>query len=132
LKTQASRMENVKNPYQGKYKRVLCVCSAGVLRSPTAALVLSMKPFEFNTRAAGLDETYALIHVDDVLIEWADEIVCMDEYQQKVLQEATKKPVHNLHIGDSFDYRDKGLMEIITMRAKEIWMTTPPAQRGEG
>ncbi len=49
-----SAMEVSQNPYQGKYKRVLCVCSAGVLRSATTAVVLSKEPFNFNTRSAGL------------------------------------------------------------------------------
>lgn len=78
-----NRKWNSHNEYQGKHKRVLCVCSAGLLRSPTAAWVLSNPPYNFNTRAAGIDVGHALIPVDDVLIEWADEIVCMDEYQQK-------------------------------------------------
>lgn len=116
-----NRAYNAKNPYQGKYKKVLCVCSAGLLRSPTVAWVLSNKPYNFNTRAAGLDASFALIPVDNVLIEWADEIVCMDEYQQLQLKKKTEKPVHNLRIGDSFEYRDKGLVTIIRIRAKEIW-----------
>ena len=43
-----NRLANTQNKYQGKYKKVLCVCSAGLLRSPTAALVLSQEPFNFN------------------------------------------------------------------------------------
>lgn len=116
-----NRKWNSKNEFQMKYKRVLCVCSAGLLRSPTTAWVLSNEPYNFNTRAAGFDVGHALIPVDDVLIEWADEIVCMDEYQQKRLQEKTTKPVHNLKVGDNFEYRDKGLVTIIKIRAKEIW-----------
>lgn len=116
-----NRKWNCKNPYQGKSRRVLCVCSAGLLRSPTTAWVLSNPPYEFNTRAAGIDQGHALIPVDDVLIEWADEIVCMDEYQQKQLKELTHKPVHNLRIGDNFEYRDKGLITIIKIRVNEIW-----------
>lgn len=116
-----NRKWNSKNEFQGKYKRVLCVCSAGLLRSPTTAWVLSNEPYNFNTRAAGLSEGIALIQVDNVLLEWADEIVCMDEYQQKVLKEQTTKPVHNLKVGDNFEYRDKGLVAIIKIRAKEIW-----------
>lgn len=121
VKTEPIRKANAKNPYQGDYKRVLCVCSAGVLRSPTVALVLSMEPFNFNTRAAGLDKAFALVHVDDVLIEWADELVCMDEYQERVLKAATKKPIHNLNIGDSYNYRDPALIAIIKGKAAQIW-----------
>lgn len=118
--TDVNRTWNAKNPYQGKYKRVLAVCSAGLLRSPTVAWVLSNPPYDYNTRAVGIDSGHALIKMDDVLLEWADEILCMDEYQQKVLQERTKKPVFNLNIGDNFEYRDKGLIHIIKMRYDAI------------
>ncbi len=73
-----NRLGNCHNRHQGEAKRVLCVCSAGLLRSPTTAWILGNPPFNFNTRAAGCVDEYALIPVDDVLIEWADEIVCME------------------------------------------------------
>lgn len=111
-----NRLHNATNPFQGKYKRVLAVCSAGLLRSPTVALVLSKEPYNFNTRAAGLDEDFALIKVDDVLLEWADEIVCMDDKQEKILREKTNKRIVNLNINDNYEYRDKGLMELIKRR----------------
>lgn len=115
-----NRMHNCKNPYQEDYKKVLCVCSAGLLRSPTAALVLSQDPYCFNTRAAGLDEGHALIPVDEVLIEWADEIICMDEYQQVRLDAlAPNKPVYNLNIADSYSYRDNKLAEEIREKYDE-------------
>lgn len=115
-----NRKYNSRNPYQGKYKHVLCVCSAGLLRSPTTAWVLSNEPYNFNTRSAGLTDAFALIPVDEVLLEWADEIVCMDEYQKKDLQARTDKPVFNLRIGDNFGYRDKGLCKMIQMRYDEV------------
>ena len=115
-----NRTWNAKNPLQGKYKRVLCVCSAGLLRSPTVAWVLSNPPYDCNTRAVGLEPGHALIRLDDVLLEWADEILCMDEDQQKIVQERTKKPVYNLNIGDNFDYRDKGLVHIIKLHYDAI------------
>lgn len=115
-----NRLHNCKNPYQGKHKRVLAVCSAGLLRSPTVAFVLSMEPYNFNTRACGIDVGHALIPLDDVLLEWADEIVVMDEYQEKRVKEMTSKPVYNLRIGDNFEYRDKGLMVIIKSRYENL------------
>lgn len=108
-----NRLYNCKNPYQGDYKRVLCVCSAGLLRSPTAAFVLANAPFNFNTRAAGLDAGHALIVVDDVLLEWADEIVCMNAMQRAHLQGLTPKPVINLNIPDRFSFRDELLIATI-------------------
>ena len=101
-----NRFENAHNRWQGKYKRVLCVCSAGLLISPTTAFVLSNIPYNYNTRSAGIDSSFALIPVDEVLIEWADEIVCMSEEQKVRLTAITKKPVINLDIEDSFAYRD--------------------------
>ena len=108
-----NRLFNCGNPYQGDFKRVLCVCSAGLLRSPTAALVLSQEPYNFNTRACGLD-SYALIHIDEVLITWADEIVCMSEEQENRLREmVADKPITCLYIRDDFSYRDPELIQLI-------------------
>lgn len=73
-----NRIANSTNQFQGSYKRVLCVCSAGLLRSPTTALVLSQPPYNYNTRAAGLTKEFALVPVDPVLLHWADEVVCMN------------------------------------------------------
>lgn len=111
-----NRLGNTGNRYQGDYKKVLCICSAGLLRSPTAAVVLSLEPFNYNTRAAGLVEEYALILVDDVLIEWADEIVVMDLGQKRELERKFKpllKPIINLDIKDDFVYRDPELIRLI-------------------
>lgn len=74
-----NRMHNIKNPGQGEARKVLTVCSAGILRSPTAAVVLASDPYNYNTRAAGITNEYALIAVDEVLVAWADEIVCMED-----------------------------------------------------
>lgn len=108
-----NRLANSSNGFQGEYKRVLCVCSAGLLRSPTAAFVLSQKPYNYNTRAAGDTKEFALIVVDDVLLEWADEVVCMTLEQKKSLKKRTKKPVVCLEISDSYAYRSPALIELI-------------------
>lgn len=111
-KMSLNRLANIKNPYQGNTKKVLCVCSAGLLRSPTAALVLSWDPFNYNTRAAGLSKEYALIYADNVLCEWADEIVAMSSGQFLDLGEYKNKTI-NLEISDNYPYRDQELMELI-------------------
>lgn len=63
------------NPYQGTDKKVLFVCSMGILRSATAARLYAAK---HNTRAAG---TYpeALVPLTVMLVEWADEIVFVNK-----------------------------------------------------
>lgn len=82
-------------------------------------MVLSQEPFNFNTRAAGIDKEYALIAVDEVLIEWADEIVCMDASQESKLKAMTDKPVYCLGIKDNFEYRNEDLISIITSKYNE-------------
>jgi predicted protein tyrosine phosphatase len=111
-----NRLANCGNKYQGRYKRVLCLCSAGLLRSPTAAWVLSQEPYNFNTRAAGLVPEFALIPVDDVLLNWADEIVVMDSKQAeqvRLLLGGLETPIVVLGIPDNFAYRDPALIDAI-------------------
>lgn len=60
------------NLYEGTDKKVLFVCSAGILRSATAARIYGRK---YNTRCAGTGMEYALIKLDTILMDWADEIV---------------------------------------------------------
>ncbi len=113
------RLWNCSNCYQGKTKKVLCVCSAGLLRSPTVAHILSGPPWNYNTRAAGLD-VYALIPVDQVLVTWADEIVVMEK-DQKVELEASfdvgDTPVTVLGVDDIYEYRQPELVG----RIKEVF-----------
>jgi len=90
VKTLSSRQLNVTNSCQTEAKRVLCVCTAGILRSPTAANVLNQE-FGYNTRSCGVDERFALIPLDEVLLEWADEIVVIDSFStDKTVEIATK------------------------------------------
>ena len=118
-----NRLANCSNRFQGNYKRVLCVCSAGLLRSPTAAWVLSKSPYNYNTRAVGLDKQFALITLDEVLLEWADEFVCMDQDQadevKRRLGILRPKDVISLDIEDSYKYRDPELIEKIKKAYEE-------------
>lgn len=123
-----NRIANSKNEFQGEFKRVLCVCSAGLLRSPTAAVVLSQEPFNFNTRACGLVPQFALVGIDEVLLNWAQEVVCMESDQAHTLRQLTDVPVICLGIADSFPYRDPKLMELIKIN---YILATDKPDRGE-
>jgi predicted protein tyrosine phosphatase len=123
------------NAYQGKHKKVLTICSAGCLRSPTAAHILSSNPWNFNTRCAGTSAEYAIIPVTEALIVWADEIVVMDEWQWKhimdiqnklaeeanMMHEYQYKPIRNLEIEDNYSYRDPELVRIMTEKFTEMY-----------
>ena len=118
--TTMNRLHNCGNPYQDKYKKVLCVCSAGLLRSPTAAYVLSQEPYNFNTRAAGAVADYALFPVDIVHLTWADEIVCMEKAHADVIRPMLKdvlggsqKKIIVLGIPDKYTYRDPEMVKLI-------------------
>ena len=111
------------NSYQGDYKRVLTVCSAGILRSATAAHVLCQRPFNFNTRNVGT-APYALIPLTEDLIQWADEIVCMEsEHKVHVLNRMMDmdlyKPIIVLDIEDNYEYRNPTLVKLIKERYKD-------------
>jgi len=116
-----SRIGNCANRYQGSYKRVLAVCSAGLLRSPTIALILSQSPYNYNTRAAGIESDYALVKVDQVLLEWADEIVCAgDDHAEAIKCMLSSfnlnKPIVSLKLADVYEYRNSKLIKLIKER----------------
>lgn len=112
-----NRLANVRNGYQTEAKRVLCVCSAGLLRSPTTANVLH-REYGFNTRAAGISEEYALILVDQALIAWADEIVWVERHvYDEGLHEWSDMIKHKrnivLDIPDQYEWNNPELRAII-------------------
>lgn len=111
------------NQFQGDYKRVLTVCSAGILRSATAAHVLCQRPFNFNTRNVGT-APYALIPLTDDLIMWADEVVCMENEHKnavynKMMSMDLYKPITVLDIEDIYEYRNPKLVKLIKQRYRE-------------
>jgi predicted protein tyrosine phosphatase len=65
----------VKNPFQGTDKRVLFVCSMGILRSATGARLYARK---YNTRSVGTWDD-ALIPLTLKHLAWADEIVFVNK-----------------------------------------------------
>lgn len=116
------------NSYQGDYKRVLTVCSANMLRSPTIAHVLASTPYDYNTRSAGTSD-FALIPVTEELLFWADEIVCADTehaviVQKRLMDLNLDKPLVNLRIPDNYEYRNPELIMMIRQRYDEILLST--------
>jgi predicted protein tyrosine phosphatase len=102
----------IDNPYQGDHKKVLFVCSAGILRSATAARIYAHK---YNTRCAGSEE-YALIPVTERLLMWADEVVFVNWYNsQRVCQEFDMEEfdckVVELNIPDEHEHMAEELVQ---------------------
>lgn len=99
-----------RNPYQGKDKRVLFVCSAGLLRSATAARIYAQK---YNTRAAG-SASYALIPLSPNLIAWADEIVFVNPENYKMASyefDFSESDVRVLDIPDQYEHMHPELIK---------------------
>jgi len=114
-----NQISNVNNPYQGNAKKVLCVCSAGALRSPTLANILHVE-LGYNTRAVGTAQEYCIIPISEVLVAWADEIVFVDDdckvYLDKedweLIEEWGAKVV-TLGVEDKYDYGNPELKDIL-------------------
>jgi len=118
------------NPYQSDACRILCVCSVGMLRSPTLANELH-KRYGYNTRSCGVSMEHALVPISTALIHWADEIVFMDfgafnefvdieenmELIKKVKNASTD--VFILSIPDEYDWNDPKLRDISVMQYLE-------------
>ena len=109
----------INNPYQRQqtFPRFLFVCSAGLLRSPTAAHVAACRGY--NTRAAGMED-YALVPVTQQLVDWADKVFCMDKYQRDVLRIHFKAEAISLDIPDEFEYRNSELVKLLEEKFNEL------------
>ena len=123
-----TQIKVIENRHQGSAKRVLCLCSIGILRSPTAALQLH-KIYNYNTRSAGLDID-ALIPLSPQLFLWAQEIVVMEQEHLDMLQTLANQWVEDgiinqnmadyalertivLNIPDKYSYMDPELITLI-------------------
>jgi predicted protein tyrosine phosphatase len=115
--------------FQGDYPKVLCVCSAGLLRSATASFVFSNPPFNFNVRCCGTEE-YALIPVTRELLLWADyAIVCAETHHahkiEKMLENIEiERDIYSLNISDDYDYRDPDLIKLIEATGRKLFIDT--------
>ena len=112
-----NRRYNLTNPNQTMAKKVLTVCSAGLLRSPTLANVLH-KEYGHNTRSAGANSEYALVIADEALLTWADEIVCVEGEVFKMLCTEENLPILAekrvlvLNVPDMYQWGDPELERI--------------------
>ena len=124
-----NRLANVDNKFQrlNDFTRILCVCSAGLLRSPTIARVLQKDYDNVNVRAAGISNEYALIPVDEVLVSWASIIICAEDWHADQVEDQfgdimteSKIPLIALNIPDEFSFADPKLESIIREKLIKI------------
>lgn len=121
------------NHSQGKDVRVVFVCSAGLLRSPTAARIAG--EYGINARSAGSHLHYALIPLSANLIKWAHWVVFLNpnnefEATMKIpdasLLELLRDKSIVWNIEDTYNYMDESLVWTLrksiekTFEVKEI------------
>lgn len=115
----------VSNPYQGKDKKVVFVCSMGILRSATAARIYAHK---YNTRSAGTWQD-ALIPLTDTLIAWADEIVFVNKHNYEQVERCFKEHGSSIHdvanvkvldIPDSYEHMHPELIKAFEEQYERI------------
>lgn len=115
IKGTRNQIFNAGNKSQGITKKVLCVCSAGLLRSATLQNFL-IKEYGYNVRNCGTVESYALIPISEALIAWANEIIFVNkenfhsvEFELKLMNVLDKCFV--LDIPDNYEFNDPKLID---------------------
>ena len=102
---------------QGKFRRVLFVCSGGMLRSATAAQ-WAHKVLGWNTRNCGTYDC-ALPPAHPNVVEWAEQIYCMEEEHKEYMEWQfpwAKDKLIVLNIPDQYSYQSDGLIAELEAR----------------
>jgi predicted protein tyrosine phosphatase len=116
IKASRNQLYNVHNVYQGDTKKVLTVCSAGLLRSATLQNFL-IKEYGYNVRNCGTSEDYALIPISQALCKWADEIVFVSQknyeaVRQDLIELQVTHKCYILDIPDIYKFNDPELVKL--------------------
>jgi predicted protein tyrosine phosphatase len=116
IKGTRNQMFNVHNASQGLTKKVLTVCSAGLLRSATLQNML-IREYGYNVRNCGTVESYALIPISEALVAWADEIVFVNSENYDMVKDAIETmncldKCKVLNIPDIYNFNDPELVKI--------------------
>lgn len=123
-----ARYGAVANPYQGSDKKVLFVCSMGILRSATGSRIYGHK---YNTRCAGTYDE-ALIQINEQLLMWADEIVFVnpENYEQawkKYPELLNEKSFKVLQIPDQFEHMHPQIIKAYNEQYEPVGDVKPDA-----
>jgi predicted protein tyrosine phosphatase len=94
--------------------RVLFVCTAGLLRSPTAARMFATKTVETRARGCETNEAGRMLTPED--IEWATDIIAMEKRHTKILRERFGVSPPYLAIPDRFERDAPALVELLHER----------------
>ena len=136
LKSSRNAASVADNVYQNQnvFKRVLFVCSAGVLRSATAAHTFSTDPYNWNTRSVGSSIEYALNLPTEQILYWADEIYFMEDMHfQSLISLFSEQRLYKykekmfiMNVKDIYSYRESILVDELrrimdNKEYKKVW-----------
>jgi len=116
IKGTRNQLHNISNEDQGNTKKVLTVCSAGLLRSATLQNFL-IREYGYNVRNCGTEESYALIPISEALVLWADEIVFVNMQNYDIVKQELEKldiidKCKILNIPDMYGFNDPELIKL--------------------
>jgi predicted protein tyrosine phosphatase len=127
IKSSMNQLGNLNNPYQGNALKVLCCCSAGMLRSPTLANYLAQHK-GYNTRAVGCSYSFALVPISEALVRWADQIWFVEKEVYEFLDVEVEQLINELgtmvvilDIPDEYPYGAPELVNIIKQQVFELY-----------
>ncbi|MEK6287715.1 MAG: phosphotyrosine protein phosphatase [Acidobacteriota bacterium] len=114
--------------------KVLFVCEANRLRSPTAETVFSGRP-QLEVKSAGVGKQ-ATVPVTTELLEWADLIFVMEKRQRNIIHSAFKeiylrKRIICLYIPDQFELMDPELVQLLEERVTPYLERNPNDKNDE-
>jgi predicted protein tyrosine phosphatase len=104
--------------------KILFICSANVDRSPTAAHIYAKRE-GFEAKSAGVSWS-ARKRVTAELIQWADIILCMEEWQKQFIEKEFSDVISHqktgyLDITDDYLYMQPMLIDVIKEKT-EAWL----------
>lgn len=99
--------------------KILFICNANRLRSPTAETIFSGYP-GIEAKSAGVGKE-ATIPVSLELLDWADLIFVMEKRQRNIIQSKFKeiyqhKRIICLYIPDEFEFMDPELVSLLEQK----------------
>jgi len=124
IKGTRNQLYNVGNSAQGTTRKVLTVCSAGLLRSATLQNYL-IREYNYNVRTCGTNAEYALVPISEALVTWADEIVVVNKENYDYIAEDLNRlgmlyKCKVLNIPDIYEFNDPRLIEICKEQYEKI------------
>lgn len=104
-------------------KRILFVCSANYIRSPTAEYVARKRGLLASSCGTARFPDFVVISISAQLVEWADVLVCMEsEHTRRVMQypAAKLKRVYCWNLPDDYDCAyEEPLVNIVTCKLED-------------